>query len=95
MTVLTIRTNLTYNSYKSVNCLGFPFIGRHTRNGLEGAEEGCFVGEARCQPNLWQLLVGFLHQLLGIRHTVGIDELHKRAVSLVVDAVGDVGAVRM
>ena len=95
MTVLTIRTNLTYNSYKSVNCLGFPFIGRHARNGLEGAEEGGFVGEARCQPYLWNLLVGFLHQLLGIRHTVGIDELHKRAVSLVVDAVGDIGAVRM
>ena len=95
MTVLTIRTNLTYNSYKSVNCLGFPFIGRHTRNGLEGAEEGCFVGEARCQPYLWNLLVGFLHQLLGICHTVGIDELHECAVSLVVDAVGDIGAVRM
>ena len=95
MTVLTIRTNLTYNSYKSVNCLGFPFIGRHARNSLEGAEEGGFVGEARCQPYLWNLLVGFLHQLLGIRHTVGIDELHECAVSLVVDAVGDVGAVRM
>ena len=95
MTVLTIRTNLTYNSYKSVNCLGFPFIGRHTRNSLEGAEEGGFVGEARCQPYLWNLLVGFLHQLLGIRHTVGIDELHECAVSLVVDAVGDIGAVRM
>ena len=95
MTVLTIRTNLTYNSYKSVNCLGFPLIGRHTRNSLEGTEEGGFVGKARCQPYLWNLLVGFLHQLLGIRHTVGIDELHKRAVSLAVDAVGDVGAVRM
>ena len=102
MTVLTIRTNLTYNSYKSVNFRIFPNMGinysqhgNHTRNSLEGAEEGGFVGEARCQPYLWNLLVGFLHQLLGIRHTVGIDELHKRAVSLVVDAVGDVGAVRM
>ena len=129
MAVLTIRTNLTYNSYKSVDrniipnvgtnysqrgnklfpawelvvlrqesilfSVGLPFTWRHARNGLEGAEEGGFVGETRCQPYLWQLLVGFLHQLLGIRHTVGIDELHKRAVSLAVDAVGDVGAVRM
>lgn len=34
MTVLTIRTNLTYNSYKSVNFRIFPNVGtKHSQHG--------------------------------------------------------------
>ena len=71
-----------------------PFPGCHTRDGLEGSEEGSLIGKARLYIDIRNLLIKMLTEdTFSMIDAIGIDILREGAPRLIVDAVGDETAV--
>ena len=67
-----------------------PFTGREASDGFEDTIEGRVVGKTRFQTYLRHFLFRIVaQQLLGVSHTVAIDELGERIAFTAVDAGRD------